>query len=150
MDKNVSATSSTAVNTESYGNLSLEQMDAILMANKEKIAAIQAQLGNDLKNKFAECIIIKDRLKAINPQFRVPWEIFYTRKILSYAIRDYLRRGGGSARGTDIIAQFTPLCTEMEIKQVLNERSLNNKYRLWDYKESEDMCRIVKVYPLLQ
>lgn len=137
----VSASCNTAVNTESMDNLSIEQMEAIVNAHKIKVTAFLKPLGNELKTKFAECVAISNKIKAVNQHFRAPWETKYTYIVLGWMIKDYLTKHGGSGKGAQIIIAFSPLYTARQIQNVLKNRSLptSNKYQLWDFDETKDL-----------
>ena len=110
----------------------------MLAARQKKVAEKQAPIEEALKPKYAECVELVNQLKALNPDYKAPWEVA-TPLMLGHAIKDWLAENGGSAKTPDIVSQFNHLTSEQEIREVLLGRTKGGKYRLWDYNETKDI-----------
>jgi hypothetical protein len=134
----VTAPRSTQIATgNSFAELSLEQMDALLEARKNKVAETQAPLEETLNADYAKCVVLANEIKAFNPEYKAPWETA-TPLMLGHAIKDWLATKGGSATTKEIVSQFNHLTSDKQIEEVLTGRTKGGKYRLWDYNESKD------------
>jgi hypothetical protein len=135
-----SATASRSARTPtgtSVEEMSIEDIDALMVVRQKKIAEKQAPLEDVLNAEYAKCVELANEIKAFNPAYKSPWEAT-TPLMLGHAIKDWLSANDGSATTTAIMEQFGHLNTVKQIEDVLKGRTKGDKYRLWDYNKSND------------